>query len=56
MCNPAQIDPATEPTLTHDEWWALFDQLRLSQQTDYAECGDPITFLRKESDADLDTA
>jgi hypothetical protein len=40
--------------LSHDEWWALFDELRLLQQKDYAEHGGPAAFVRKERDADGD--
>ena len=43
------------PQLSHEEWWALFDQLRLSQQADYAEYGGPVAFFRKERDADVET-
>ncbi len=49
------ISPAmdvSEQSLTHDEWWNLFDRLRLSQQNDYAEVGGPVAFLRQERDAD----
>ena len=42
------------PVLSHEEWWALFDQLRLSQQADYAEYGGPVAFFRKERDADIE--
>jgi hypothetical protein len=42
------------PELSREEWWALFDQLRLSQQADYAEYGGPVAFFRKERDADVE--
>jgi hypothetical protein len=40
--------------LSHEQWWALFDELRLSQQADYAEYGGPVAFFRKERDADVE--
>jgi hypothetical protein len=38
--------------LSHDQWWAHFDELRLAQQPAYAEVGGPVAFLRHERDAD----
>lgn len=49
---PAQRDNA--PALSHEEWWALFDRLRLAQQADYAEYGGPVAFFRSERDADAE--
>ena len=46
----AQSEDASK--LSHDQWWALFDELRLAQQPAYAEVGGPIDFLRHERDAD----
>ncbi len=37
--------------LSRDQWWALFEDLRLAQQTAYAEVGGPVAFLRQERDA-----
>ena len=48
----AQPQSDDSAQLSHDQWWALFDKLRLSQQADYAEYGGPQAFLRKERDAD----
>jgi hypothetical protein len=45
---PAQSEDVSQ--LSRDQWWALFDQLRLAQQTAYAEVGGPIAFLRHERD------
>ena len=47
---PEQSDDASH--LSRDQWWALFDQLRLAQQPAYAEVGGPAAFLRRERDAD----
>jgi len=47
---PAQSDDASP--LSRDQWWALFDQLRLAQQPAYAEVGGPAAFLRRERDTD----
>jgi hypothetical protein len=47
---PAQPDDATR--LSPAQWWALFDKLRLSQQSAYAEVGGPDAFIRHERDAD----
>jgi hypothetical protein len=41
-----------ERPLTRDEWWDLFDHLRLSQQPEYAKYGGPLAFLREEREAD----
>jgi hypothetical protein len=49
---PAPSTSMKERPLTHDEWWDLFDQLRLDQQPGYAEHGGPVAFFRKERDAD----
>ncbi|HEY5331573.1 MAG TPA: hypothetical protein VIJ79_16965 [Acidobacteriaceae bacterium] len=38
--------------LSPDQWWALFDELRLAQQPAYAEVGGPVAFIRHERDAD----
>jgi hypothetical protein len=43
-----------EKPLSHEQWWALFDELRISQQADYAAYGGPIAFFRKERDADAE--
>lgn len=43
-----------EKPLNHEQWWALFDELRISQQADYAEYGGPAAFFRKERDADAE--
>jgi hypothetical protein len=51
---PAQSDDASE--LSRDQWWALFDELRLTQQQAYNEVGGPISFLRHERDADTPSA
>ena len=48
------LNPPDSSPLSHDEWWALFDQLRLSQQADYAEYGGPVAFVRRERDSDED--
>ncbi len=52
--NPS--NPNTEDHLSREEWWNLFDQLRLAQQQDYAEYGGPVDFVRKQraSDSNLD--
>jgi hypothetical protein len=47
---PAQSEDVSQ--LSCDQWWALFDQLRLAQQTAYDEVGGPVAFLRHERDAD----
>jgi hypothetical protein len=47
---PAQSDDASR--LSADQWWALFDELRLAQQPAYAEVGGPLAFIRQERDAD----
>jgi hypothetical protein len=47
---------ATEKPLTREQWWALFDELRVAQQPAYAEHGGPVAFLRKERDADSTSA
>jgi hypothetical protein len=49
---PSQSDESSQ--LSHEQWWALFDELRLSQQADYAEYGGPVAFFRKERDADVE--
>ena len=49
-------EPEQNPSLSREQWWALYDELRLSQQADYAEYGGPVAFLRKERDADADLA
>jgi hypothetical protein len=51
---PQQSDES--PQLSQDQWWALFDELRLAQQPAYAEVGGPVTFLRQERDADTSAA
>ena len=33
--------------LTREQWWDLFDYLRLSQQADYAKYGGPVEFIRR---------
>jgi hypothetical protein len=45
--------PEDSSPLNSEQWWALFDQLRLSQQAGYAEYDGPVAFFRKERDADL---
>jgi len=45
--------PEDSSPLNFDQWWALFDQLRLSQQHAYEEYFGPVAFFRKERDADL---
>jgi len=47
---PAPSDETTR--LSPDQWWALFDELRLAQQPAYAEVGGSAAFLRHERDAD----
>jgi len=47
---PAPSDEANR--LSPDQWWALFDELRLAQQPAYAEVGGSVAFLRHERDAD----
>jgi hypothetical protein len=49
---PLAVDEPSEQGLTRDEWWELFDKLRLTQQPAYAEVGGPVAFLRRERDAD----
>jgi hypothetical protein len=49
---PSSSAAVEERALTQDEWWSLFDQLRLAQQSDYAEYGGSVAFFRKERDAD----
>ena len=51
---PEQSDDASH--LSRDQWWALFDELRLAQQPAYAEVGGPAHFLRHERDADTPAA
>ena len=46
----AQSDEASR--LSADQWWALFDRLRLAQQPAYAEVGGPVAFIRHERDTD----
>jgi hypothetical protein len=46
----AQSDEASG--LSQEQWWALFDELRLAQQPAYAEVGGPVAFLRHERDTD----
>ncbi len=53
---PAALTEPEQTGLSHEEWWALFDEVRLSQQADYAEYGGPVAFFRKERDADSDLA
>jgi len=50
LVSPAQSDIATH--LSPDQWWALFDELRIAQQPAYAEVGGPVAFIRHERDAD----
>jgi hypothetical protein len=53
--NPStQQNVSDEKPLSHDQWWALFDELRLSQQADYAEYGGPVAFFRKERETDAE--
>lgn len=47
---PPQPDDASH--LSPEQWWALFDQLRLAQQSAYAEVGGPVAFIRHEREAD----
>ncbi len=47
---PAHSDDASQ--LSREQWWALYDELRLAQQPAYAEVGGPAAFLRHERDAD----
>ncbi len=47
---PAQSDQTSD--LSREQWWALFDELRVAQQSAYAEVGGPVAFLRRERDAD----
>ena len=47
-----QAQPDEASRLSPDQWWALFDQLRLAQQPAYAEVGGPVAFIRHERDAD----
>lgn len=49
----APLNPHPETDMTSEEWWQLFDELRLSQQADYAEYGGPVAFIRNERNADL---
>jgi hypothetical protein len=49
-----QFDESSQ--LSRDQWWALFDELRLAQQPAYAEVGGSIDFLRHERDADTPSA
>jgi len=51
---PAKSDDASQ--LSHEQWWALFDELRLAQQPAYEEVGGSATFLRHERDADTPAA
>lgn len=46
-----QTDPSQADELTREEWWKLFDELRLSQHPAYAEYGGPVAFVRQERDA-----
>jgi hypothetical protein len=48
---PAPSDKVT--SLSPDQWWALFDELRLAQQPAYAEVGGSVAFIRHERDADV---
>ncbi len=41
----------SEQNLSQDEWWALFEELRLTQQQAYDEVGGSEAFLRRERDA-----
>ena len=50
------IHSNTANQLSREEWWALFEELRLDQQPDYAEYGCPIAFFRKERESDTDLA
>ncbi len=54
MSSAPVVTPQSDESsqLSHDQWWALFDELRLAQQPAYAEVGGPIDFLRHERDAD----
>ena len=36
-----------EGELTREQWWDLFDYLRLSQQEDYTKYGGPVEFVRR---------
>ena len=51
-----QPDSNTEGLLSREEWWTLFEQLRLAQQPDYAEYGGPVAFFRKQRESDADLA
>ena len=44
-------DSSQADELSREEWWRLFDELRLSQQPAYAEYGGPVAFVRQERDA-----
>ena len=50
MSTLAITDPQNPDDLSRDEWWALFDDLRLRQQAAYAEYGGSQSFLRAERD------
>jgi hypothetical protein len=54
MSSAPVLQTATEEVddLSREQWWALFDELRLSQQKAYAEVGGAVAFLRRERDAD----
>ncbi len=38
--------------LSREQWWALFDELRMAQKPAYDEVGGALEFLRRERDAD----
>jgi len=51
--SPVVRTPTDEAVdLSCEQWWALFDELRITQQPAYAEVGGPMVFLRNERDAD----
>jgi hypothetical protein len=45
---PHTATPSEEPVLNHEEWWQLFDRLRLSQQEAYDGHGGPVAFVQVE--------
>ena len=48
------VDSEDPDHLTREQWWAMFDEVRLSQQTEYAEHGGPVAFFRQERNGDED--
>ena len=51
----APIPPPNPEELSHlspEEWWDLFDRVRLRMQPAYAELGGAEVFLREERDTD----